>query len=124
QLSVYEHSHDNIVGIINMKDLLLYDRKENFQIRDVKRKPHFTYEFKSISELLVEMRDSTFNIAIVLDEYGEMAGLVTLEDILEEIVGEIHDEYDDLEDDPLQQIGEREYIIEGSMSLEDRKSVV
>ncbi|HJD47449.1 MAG TPA: hemolysin family protein [Candidatus Mediterraneibacter norfolkensis] len=119
RLPVYEESQDNIVGIINMKDLLLYDRNHPFSIRDIMRKPHFTYEYKSISELLVEMRDSTFNIAIVLDEYGEMAGLITLEDILEEIVGEIHDEYDDVADDPLQQIGEREYIIEGSMSLDD-----
>lgn len=119
RLPVYEESQDNIVGIINMKDLLLYDRNQPFSIRDIMRKPHFTYEYKSISELLVEMRASTFNIAIVLDEYGEMAGLITLEDILEEIVGEIHDEYDDLEDDPLQQVGEREYIIEGSMSLDD-----
>ena len=119
RLPVYEESQDNIVGIINMKDLLLYDRNQPFSIRDIMRKPHFTYEYKSISELLVEMRDSTFNIAIVLDEYGEMAGLITLEDILEEIVGEIHDEYDDVADDPLQQVGEREYIIEGSMSLDD-----
>ena len=83
------------------------------------RKPHFTYEYKNISELLVEMRDSTFNIAIVLDEYGEMAGLITLEDILEEIVGEIHDEYDEQEDEKIQQISKNEYIIEGSLNLDD-----
>ena len=82
------------------------------------RKPHFTYEYKSISELLVEMRESTFNIAIVLDEYGEMAGLITLEDILEEIVGEIHDEYDEQEDQ-FYQLSDREYVIEGAMNLDD-----
>ena len=65
------------------------------------------------------MRDSTFNIAIVLDEYGEMAGLITLEDILEEIVGEIHDEYDEKEDDMFKQISDQEYIVEGSMNLDD-----
>ena len=119
RLPVYEENPDNIVGIINMKDLLLYDRTEAFNIRDIMRKPHFTYEYKSISELLVEMRDSTFNIAIVLDEYGEMAGLITLEDILEEIVGEIHDEYDEQEDEKIQQISDREYIIEGSLNLDD-----
>ena len=102
-----------------MKDLLLYDHDTPFNIRDFLRKPHFTYEFKDISELLVEMRDSTFNIAIVLDEYGEMAGLITLEDILEEIVGEIHDEYDENEDELIKEISDHEYIIEGSMSLDD-----
>lgn len=119
RLPVYEETPDNIVGIINMKDLLLYDRNQSFHIRDIMRKPHFTYEYKSISDLLVEMRDSTFNIAIVLDEYGEMAGLITLEDILEEIVGEIHDEYDEKEDELVRRISDLEYIIEGSMNLDD-----
>ncbi len=119
RLPVYEDSKDNIIGIINMKDLLLYDRSEAFNIRDILRKPHFTYEYKSISELLVEMRQSTFNIAIVLDEYGEMAGLITLEDILEEIVGEIHDEYDEQEEERFVKISDLEYIIEGSVSLDD-----
>lgn len=119
RLPVYEDSQDNIIGIINMKDLLLYDKSQPFQIREIMRKPHFTYEYKSISELLVEMRDSTFNIAIVLDEYGEMAGLITLEDILEEIVGEIHDEYDETEDELVRRISDREYIIEGSVNLDD-----
>ena len=119
RLPVYEDSQDNIVGIINMKDLLLYDRNDPFDLRNFLREPHFTYEYKSISDLLVEMRESTFNIAIVLDEYGEMAGLITLEDILEEIVGEIHDEYDEQEDELVQKIGEREYAVDGSMSLDD-----
>lgn len=119
RLPVYEETQDNIVGIINMKDLLLYDKNEPFHIKDIMRKPHFTYEYKSISELLVEMRSATFNIAIVLDEYGEVAGLITLEDILEEIVGEIHDEYDEQEDERLRQISDREYVIEGAMSLDD-----
>lgn len=119
RLPVYEENPDNIVGILNMKDLLLYDRNQPFRVRDIMREPYFTYEYKSISELLVEMRSATFNIAVVLDEYGEMAGIVTLEDILEEIVGEIHDEYDAPEDEPLQKLADREYIIEGSMSLDD-----
>ena len=119
RLPVYEENPDNIVGIINMKDLLLYDRDTSFNIRDIMRQPHFTYEYKNISELLVEMRDSTFNIAIVLDEYGEMAGLITLEDILEEIVGEIHDEYDEQEDEKIRQVADNEYIIEGSLNLDD-----
>ena len=119
RLPVYKDSQNNIVGIINMKDLLLYDKNEEFVIDRFLRKPHFTYETKSISDLLVEMKDSTFNIAIVLDEYGDMAGLITLEDILEEIVGEIHDEYDEKEDELVQKISDHEYIIEGSMHLDD-----
>ena len=120
RLPVYEETQDNIVGIINMKDLLLYDANTEFHMKDFLREPHFTYEYKNISELLVEMRDSTFNIAIVLDEYGEMAGLITLEDILEEIVGEIHDEYDeDEEEDIIHKISDREYLVEASIPLED-----
>ena len=120
RLPVYEETQDNVVGIINMKDLLLYDHDTPFNIRDFLRKPHFTYEFKDISELLVEMRDSTFNIAIVLDEYGEMAGLITLEDILEEIVGEIRDEYDEDEEEPIREIQPgREYEVLGSAKLDD-----
>lgn len=119
RLPVYEETTDNVIGTINMKDLLLFDKKESFCVRDILREAYFTYEYKNISELLVEMRDASFNIAIVLDEYGETAGLVTLEDILEEIVGEIHDEYDENEEDFVKQIGDYEYIIEGSLSLDD-----
>ena len=119
RLPIFEDTTDNVVGTINMKDLLLYDNTKEFHIRDILREAYFTYEYKSISELLVEMRQASFNIAIVLDEYGETAGLITLEDILEEIVGEIHDEYDENEEDFVQEVSEREYIIEGSMNLDD-----
>lgn len=121
RLPIYEETTDNVVGTINMKDLLLYnynDKKE-FHVRDILREAYFTYEYKSISELLVEMRQASINIAIVLDEYGETAGLITLEDLLEEIVGEIHDEYDENEEEFVRQINDREYIIEGSMNLDD-----
>ena len=119
RLPIFEDTTDNVVGTINMKDLLLYDNTKEFHIRDILREAYFTYEYKSISELLVEMRQASFNIAIVLDEYGETAGLITLEDILEEIVGEIHDEYDENEEDFVQEVSKREYIIEGSMNLDD-----
>ena len=107
------------IGTINMKDLLLYDSSKEFHIRDILREAYFTYEYKSISELLVEMRQASLNIAIVLDEYGETAGLITLEDILEEIVGEIHDEYDENEEEYVKEVGEREYLVEGSLNLDD-----
>ena len=119
RLPIFEDTTDNVVGTINMKDLLLYDSTTEFHIQDFLREAYFTYEYKSISELLVEMRQASFNIAIVLDEYGETAGLITLEDILEEIVGEIHDEYDENEEDFIQEVDEREYIVEGSINLDE-----
>jgi putative hemolysin len=119
RLPVYEDTTDNVIGTINMKDLLLFDSKEQFCVRNILREAYFTYEYKNVSELLVELRDASMNIAIVLDEYGETAGLVTLEDILEEIVGEIRDEYDDNEEEFVKQLDENEYIVEGSMGLDD-----
>ena len=119
RLPVYEETTDNVIGTINMKDLLLFDSTKEFHIRDILREAYFTHEHKSISELLVEMRQAALNIAIVLDEYGETAGLITLEDILEEIVGEIHDEYDENEEEVFKQINEFEFIVEGSMNLDD-----
>lgn len=119
RLPIYEETTDNIIGTINMKDLLLFDNTKDFHVRNMLREAYFTHEYKNISELLVEMRESSFNIAIVLDEYGETAGLITLEDILEEIVGEIRDEYDENEMELIKNVGEREYLIEGSISLDD-----
>lgn len=119
RLPIFEDTTDNVIGTINMKDLLLYDNKKDFHLRDILREAYFTYEYKNISELLLEMRESSFNIAIVLDEYGETAGLITLEDLLEEIVGEIRDEYDDNEEDFIKEIGPQEYLVEGSTNLEE-----
>lgn len=119
RLPIFEDTTDNVIGTINMKDLLLYDNKKDFHLRDILREAYFTYEYKNISELLLEMRESSFNIAIVLDEYGETAGLITLEDLLEEIVGEIRDEYDDNEEDFIKEIGPHEYLVEGSTNLEE-----
>ena len=92
---VYEDNTDNVIGIINIKDLLLYPENEQFSIRKILREPYFTYEYKRTTDLMMEMRKASVNLAIVLDEYGSTAGLVTLEDLLEEIVGEIRDEYDE-----------------------------
>ncbi len=120
RLPVYEDTTDNVIGIVNMKDLILYEgRHEDFSIRDILREAHFTYEFKKISELMLEMKDYSVNFTIVLDEYGTTAGLITFEDLLEEIVGEIRDEYDSEEEDLIQQAGPGEYVIEGSVKLDD-----
>lgn len=119
RIPVYEDSTDNVVGIINVKDLLLFDPKKEFHIRDIMREPFYTYEHKNTSDLFIEMRQSSISIAIVLDEYGTTAGLVTLEDLLEEIVGEIRDEYDTDEIDAITRLSDREYRILASTNLDD-----
>ena len=119
RLPVYEESTDYILGIINMKDVILIEDAKNFSIRDIIRKPYFTYEHKNTSDLFIEMRQASIPLAIVLDEYGVTAGLVTLEDLLEEIVGEIRDEYDSDEEDAIEQLSEYEYLILGSTNLDD-----
>lgn len=119
RIPVYEDTTDNVIGIINMKDLLLLDDRENFNIRNFLRQPLYTYEFKKTSELMIEMRQTFNNIVIVLDEYGSTAGLITLEDMLEEIVGEIRDEYDEEEEESLVEVNPGEYLVEGSIKLDD-----
>lgn len=124
RLPVYEDTTDQVIGIINMKDLLLLENEENFSIRNIIREPYFTYERKNTAELFIEMRKSSISLAIVLDEYGATAGLITLEDLLEEIVGEIRDEYDTDEIDDIIRITEREYMILGSTNLDDVNSAL
>ncbi len=119
RLPVYEDSTDNVIGIINMKDLLLCEDKEAFSISDIIREPYFTYEHKNTADLFIEMRKSSISLAIVLDEYGVTAGLITLEDLLEEIVGEIRDEYDTDEQDAITQLSNREFMVLGSANLDD-----
>lgn len=121
RLPVYDESTDNVIGIVNVKDLLLLkdEDKEHFSIRNIMREPYFTYEHKNTANLFLEMRESSISLAIVLDEYGVTAGLITLEDLLEEIVGEIRDEYDSDEQDDITRINDYEYIVLGSANLED-----
>jgi CBS domain containing-hemolysin-like protein len=117
---VYEDNTDNVIGIINMKDLLIQPDGEEFSIRKILREPYFTYEHKATADLMMEMRKASVNLAIVLDEYGSTAGLVTLEDLLEEIVGEIRDEYDEDEEEMIKEIQPgREYLVLGSAKLDD-----
>ncbi len=116
---IYEYSLDNVIGIINMKDLLLYDQKKPFDVRDFLREPFYTYESKNLSDLMMEIKKSSVNMVIVLDEYGVATGLVTLEDLLEEIVGDIRDEYDTDEENMIVKKSDSEYIIEGHTNLED-----
>lgn len=119
RLPVYEDSTDNVIGIINMKDFLLQNDTPEFSVRNLLREPYFTYEHKNTADLFLEMRKSSISLAIVLDEYGVTAGLITLEDLLEEIVGEIRDEYDADEEDDITQISDREFYVLGSANLND-----
>ena len=119
RLPVYEDSTEHVIGIINMKDVILIDSIKEFSIRSIIREPYFTYEHKNTADLFVEMRKSSIPLAIVLDEYGTTAGMVTLEDLLEEIVGEIRDEYDSDEEDAIVRLSQYEYMILGSTNLDD-----
>jgi CBS domain containing-hemolysin-like protein len=91
---VHDGSIDNIIGVLHVKDLLSFWSQEHLNLKDILRTPYFIPETKKISHLLRELRDKKSHMAIVIDEYGGTAGLVTIEDIIEEIIGEIHDEYD------------------------------
>ncbi len=124
RIPVYDESRDNVIGILNVKDLLLYDKTQEFHVKDFLREAYYTYEFKNTSELMRDMRKNSISIAIVLDEYGTTAGLITLEDLLEEIVGDIRDEFDDAEAEEVQKIAEREYLVEGSCKLEDLNDMI
>ncbi len=119
RLPVYEDSTDNVIGIINMKDFLLQNDTPEFSVRNLLREPYFTYEHKNTADLFLEMRKSSISLAIVLNEYGVTAGLITLEDLLEEIVGEIRDEYDADEEDDITRISDREFYVLGSANLND-----
>lgn len=119
RIPVYEDTTDNIIGILNIKDLLIQDHDADFSIRDIMRKPYYTYEHKNTADLFMEMRHNSISLAIVLDEYGSTAGIVTLEDLLEEIVGEIRDEYDTDEVDSIKKLNDREFIVQGLANLDD-----
>ena len=119
RIPVYEDSPDNVIGILNVKDFLLIEDKENFSVKEHLREPLYTFEYKKTSSLMMDMRKTGANIVIVLDEYGITAGLITLEDMLEEIVGEIRDEFDADDDEGITKISDSEYIIDGSTNLDD-----
>lgn len=124
RIPVYENDTSNLIGLINVKDLLLVTDFENFHIKNVLREAYYTYEYKKTADLLVEMRSTNSSIAFVLNEYGSTVGLITLEDLLEEIVGEIRDEYDADEQESIKKISEHEYLIAGGMKLDDINDVL
>lgn len=119
RIPVYNQNIDDVVGILNVKDLIIASQsKENFKISDYMREAYYTFEFKKITELFNEMKKTRNHMAVVLDEYGGNVGIVTIEDLIEEVVGEIEDEYDDEEDDDIVVVKEDEYIVDGSARLD------
>ena len=119
---VYGEDIDDIVGIVYYKDVV-FSPEEGFDIKDYLREAFFTYESKGTSELFRIMRTKRIPVAIVVDEYGGTSGLVTLEDLVEEIVGEIADEYDEVEED-IEVVKEDEYIIDGSAHIDDVNEMI
>lgn len=118
RLPIYEEDIDDIIGILHVKDLIFsIEDRENFNVRDYLRPAFFTYEFKPTQELFQEMRDNNYPTAIILDEYGGTAGMITTEDLVEEIVGEITDEYDEGNEE-ITVVKEDEYIVDGSIKLD------
>lgn len=119
RLPVYREEKENVIGILNMKDFLFVKEPETFNIDSLLREPYYTYEHKNTSDLLAEMRTSSQSIAIVLNEYGDTEGMITMEDLLEEIVGEIRDEYDKDEEELIRKIADNEYLVHGNLKLDD-----
>lgn len=119
RLPVWEEDQDNFIGLINIKDFILVDDKDNFSVRDVMREAFYTVEHKKTLDLLAEMREKTMSLALVLNEYGSCVGMITMEDLLEEIVGDIRDEFDEDEEELIQDLGARRFLIEASMKIDD-----
>jgi putative hemolysin len=117
RIPIYQETIDNIIGVLYLKDLIFFENEiEEFTIEKHMRIPYFTYEFKSTVDLFADMRLKRVPIAILLDEYGGTAGLVTIEDLVEEIVGDLDDEYDD-DTDQIEVVKEDEFIVEGNTRI-------
>lgn len=124
RIPVYDDTIDDIVGVLNVKDLIIADKRDcEFKVTDYMREPLYTFEFKKIIELFNEMKKSRNHMAVVLDEYGGTVGIVTIEDLVEEIVGDIEDEYDK-EKEMIEVVKEDEYIVDGSARLDDISDLI
>lgn len=124
RIPVYQEEKDCMSGFINIKDFFLAKAlsKKNsaeFSLEPLIREAYYTYEYKKTADLLLEMREKSMNVAFVLNEYGSTVGMITLEDLLEELVGDIRDEYDEDEKELIQKLSDNTYLIEGSMNLSD-----
>lgn len=122
RLPVYARTRDKIIGILHIKDLFIAlgrHRDGNVRIRDLMRKPVYVYEYQRTAQIFADMKTSSSTMCIVLDEYGTTAGLITMEDLVEEIVGDIRDEYDSEEAELIRRISEGKYSVDGAVKLDD-----
>ena len=127
RIPIYEDSRDHIVGILHVKDLILYAErhgKENVDISRIMRKPVYVYEYQRTTQIFKDMKASSTTMCIVLDEYGITAGLITTEDLIEEIVGDIRDEYDASEAERIIKRPDGSYDVDGGMKLDDLKDAL
>jgi len=126
RMPVYDDNNDNIIGLLYTRDLLQAWRENNLDVplSNLLRQAYFVPEAKKVDELLTEMQSMRVHMAVVVDEYGGVAGLVTLEDIVEEVVGEIQDEYDDAEEMQYQQVGQGEYIFRARVDMDDFNEIM
>ena len=118
RIPVYDETIDEIKGILYVKDIIKNINKKTFKIKNIMKDAYFVSQSKLINELFKELQKNKKHIAIIVDEYGGTAGLITMEDILEEIVGDIYDEYDEIEEE-YEKIDDKTYIISGSMPIYD-----
>ena len=124
RIPIYDDTIDNVVGVLNVKDLIIIGKKAlDFKVMDYAREPYYTFEFKKITEVFKEMKKSRNHMSVVLDEYGGTVGILTIEDLVEEIVGDIEDEYDD-EHEMIEVVKEDEYIVDGSARLDDISDLI
>ncbi|HET9052376.1 MAG TPA: hemolysin family protein [Candidatus Dormibacteraeota bacterium] len=124
RIPIYEKTIDDVVGIVYAKDVLRHRGRAGVTLRELARDPYFTPEAKRAGDLLHDMQVRKVHIAVVVDEYGGTAGIITIEDLLEEIVGEIRDEYDVAEQEHVQFLSDREVLVSARLSLEDVKDML
>ena len=123
RLVVLDENRDQVLGILYMKDVMFCESSE-FDMHQMLRKPYFTFETKKTQDILTDLRKTSNSMAVVLDEYGGLAGILTLEDIIEEYVGQIRDEYDDDELRQIEKIEDDIYEVEGALNLDDLNDVL
>lgn len=122
RIPIYEESKDKVIGILYLKDLFFYSQTrdtKDFDARSILRKPVYVYEYQKTSQIFADMKTSSVTMAIVLDEYGVTSGMITMEDLIEEIVGDIRDEYDDYENDFIKEVSKNKYDVDASIKLDD-----